>query len=167
MAACFVKRFLEDYNNAQVKNNLISRVISSHWKPPAYNRYKVNFDGAYDKRSKKGGIGVIIRNYEGAVMGTHVGHKSGMMDAFMVEANAAISALNFAKSMGFQDAELEGDALCIIKIMKGYVDDLSIVSNLIEEAKCTSLSFQSCIVMYGGRDKKKVEDRLANYGLEL
>ena len=30
MSACFVKRFLEEYNNAQVKNNLISRVISSH-----------------------------------------------------------------------------------------------------------------------------------------
>ena len=86
MAANFVKNYLEEYNNSQVRDNLINRVRLNHWTPPD-NMYKVNFDGAYEKLSNKGGIGVIIRNSEGVVMGTHVGHKSGMMDAFMVEAN--------------------------------------------------------------------------------
>ncbi|XWS18113.1 hypothetical protein CRYUN_Cryun32bG0013900 [Craigia yunnanensis] len=100
-------------------------------------------------------------------MGTHVGHKSGMMDAFMVEANAAISAMNFAQRMGFHDIELEGDTLSIIKLMRSHGDDLSIVSNLIEEAKIIYLSFHSCIFMYAGRKRNKVADRRAKYGLDV
>ncbi|XWS57894.1 hypothetical protein CRYUN_Cryun09bG0212400 [Craigia yunnanensis] len=65
--------------------------------------------------------------------------------------------------MGFQDIELEGDALSIIKLMKSHGDDLSIVSNLIKEAKCISLSFHSCIFMYARRKRNIVADSLAKY----
>ena len=73
----------------------------NQWTTPCVDRYEVNFDGALDKSSNKDGIGVIIQNFEGPVIRAHVGHKLGMMDAFMVEANVVISALEFAQKMIF------------------------------------------------------------------
>ena len=46
-----------------------------------------------------------------------MGHKLGMINAFMVEVNAVINALEFAQKMGFHDIKVEGDALEIIKLM--------------------------------------------------
>ncbi|XWS20522.1 hypothetical protein CRYUN_Cryun31cG0108800 [Craigia yunnanensis] len=100
-------------------------------------------------------------------MGAHAGHKLGMMDAFMVEAFAAISVLEFAQKMGLHEIEVEGDALGIIEIMQSQEDDLSIISNLIEETKSISKIFHSCIFMHTGREMNNVVDSLAKYGLEV
>ena len=75
MVANFVKNYLQEYNQAQVRENLITGGRHNHWTPPCVDRYKVNFDGAFDKSSTRGGIGVIIRNSEGFVMRAHIGHK--------------------------------------------------------------------------------------------
>ena len=167
MVANFVKNYLEEYNNAQVKESLISEARPNHWTPLRHGRYKVNFDGAFEKSSSRGGIGVIIQNSEGVVTRAHVGHKLGMIDAFMVEAFAAISTLEFAQQMGLHEIEVEGDALGIIKLLQSHEDDLSIISNLIEEAKIISKYFHSCIFMHTGREMNMIADSLTKYGLDV
>ena len=69
--------------------------------------------------------------------------------------------------MGFHDIKVEGDALGFIKLMQQQEDDLSIISNLIEEAKSITMDFHSCIFMHAGREGNKVADNLAKHGLEV
>ena len=70
VAANFVKHYLEEFNNAQLKNakNLCHWKPSQHWRPPNDGEYKLNFDGSIDLVAKKGGIRIIIRNAERLVM---------------------------------------------------------------------------------------------------
>ena len=86
---------------------MISKARPNHWTPSRHGRYKVNFDEAFEKSSSRGGIGVIIRNFYGVIIKAHVGHKLGMIDAFMVEAFAAISTLEFAQQMDYMKLKLK------------------------------------------------------------
>ncbi|XVF83298.1 hypothetical protein PTKIN_Ptkin16aG0475500 [Pterospermum kingtungense] len=72
------------------------------WIPPEGTVYKVNFDGALQVRVKVGGIGVIIRNSMGEVMGVMACPINEVSDPLVLEALAAIKALKFANDMGFQ-----------------------------------------------------------------
>ena len=101
MVTNFVKNYLEEYNQAQVKQNLFTGGRHNQWTTPCVDRYEVNFDEALDKSFNKDGIGVIIQNSERPVIRAHMGHKLGMMDVFMMEANAVISALEFAQKTIF------------------------------------------------------------------
>ncbi|XWS56686.1 hypothetical protein CRYUN_Cryun09bG0107000 [Craigia yunnanensis] len=69
--------------------------------------------------------------------------------------------------MGLHEIEVEGDALGIIKLQQSYEDDLSIISNLIEEAKIISKYFHFCIFMHTGREMNRVADSLAKYCLDV
>ena len=40
------------------------------WKPPVAGSYKVNYDGAIFSDTNEAGLGVIIRNAQGEVMGS-------------------------------------------------------------------------------------------------
>ena len=66
---------MEEFNNAQLQN----AKNHSHWKPPKDGKNKLNFDGSVDSVAKKGGIGIIIRNEEGLVMGAYARNKPGIV----------------------------------------------------------------------------------------
>ena len=40
------------------------------WKPPKEGRYRVNYDGAVFKDNNEAGLGAIIKNHRGEVMGS-------------------------------------------------------------------------------------------------
>ena len=40
------------------------------WQPPAEGRYKENYDGAIFRSTNEAGLGVIVRDARGAVMGS-------------------------------------------------------------------------------------------------
>ena len=76
---------------------------------------KVNFDGALNRRTNTGGIGIVIRDEKGMIMGAKTVKSHCFNKPFFAEANAALHALIFAYEMRFQKIEVEGDALSIIK----------------------------------------------------
>ncbi|XVF72684.1 hypothetical protein PTKIN_Ptkin12aG0139800 [Pterospermum kingtungense] len=58
--------------------------------------YKVNLNGALNAREKVGGIGVVVRNATGDVMGALASPYVGVSDPLLIEAFAAVKALEFA-----------------------------------------------------------------------
>lgn len=65
--------------------------------------------------NEKGGANVIIRDYEGFPLATKELHIKNAQISFQIEALAAFYAVEFAKDMGFQNIQLERDALTIVK----------------------------------------------------
>ena len=58
------------------------------WPPPQNGRYKVNVDGAVFTRLKSSGIGVVIRNEDGLIMGAMSKNLPLLLEALEVEAKA-------------------------------------------------------------------------------
>ncbi|XVF55920.1 hypothetical protein PTKIN_Ptkin06aG0074500 [Pterospermum kingtungense] len=95
-----VRKFIEEYNNANRKEMLAMPPRLPRWEPLGNGLLKVNFDGAFDRSSDVGGIEVVIRKSSGEVMATKAKfyHEA---DSFIIEGLAARQAIEFAAEMGF------------------------------------------------------------------
>ena len=101
--------FLQEYILAiQVEELEKQRQAPAKWKPPVFNSYKANFDGAFSKNSSVGGIGVVIRDKQGMVIATLSQKVQACHSAKMIEALAAKRAIHFAIEVGLTDVEFEG-----------------------------------------------------------
>jgi ribonuclease HI len=109
------QNLLKDYLAIHDAKPVKQKPVPVKWKPPVFNSFKANFDGAFSKESNAGGIGVVIRDKQGLVIATlsqkvHVCHS-----ADMVEALAAKRAVHFAIEVGLTDVEFQGDAETLIR----------------------------------------------------
>ena len=94
---------------------LVVRSNDSRWKLPASGLYKINFDGALFEEQACTGLGVVIRDSAGLIIGA-LSQKiryPGFVD--MVEALAASWAVVFAKELCLQSMVVEGDSLRVIQ----------------------------------------------------
>ncbi|XP_009379138.2 uncharacterized protein LOC103967594 [Pyrus x bretschneideri] len=77
-----------------------SKMVSIHtiqkWSPPDIGFLKCNFNGAWDERLRKGGVGVIIRNCSGEFFAGLAAVEEDVGSALQVELLAARRALQFA-----------------------------------------------------------------------
>lgn len=81
------------------------------WNKPPIDYFKVNWDAAYNKRTLKIGIGVIVKDAEGKVCGTLQANKPFLNSSFTAEALALWHAIWFYKEAGFYNLILEGHAI--------------------------------------------------------
>ena len=63
----------------------------------------------------KCGLGIVIGDEEDKIMGAKASNFLCFNDPFFAESKAALCALEFALEMGFQNIEVEGDALSNVK----------------------------------------------------
>uniref|UniRef100_A0A2N9GD20 RNase H type-1 domain-containing protein n=1 Tax=Fagus sylvatica TaxID=28930 RepID=A0A2N9GD20_FAGSY len=119
----------------------------AQWKLPVTNYYKLNFDGAIFKDSNSGGIGVVIRDNTGLVIATLSQKVYSTHTAEMIEALAARRAIIFAKEVGIDDVEVEGDAETVMRDLSSsaplhtpYGLVLEDTKVLIQEFQCVTLS---------------------------
>lgn len=88
------------------------------WRVPQAGFVKVNFDGAIFGDSRLSGVGVVIKDSNGAVLASCAEKIGQVYKAEETEALAALKALTFAHELGFQNVVLEGDALGLIQALK-------------------------------------------------
>nr|POE63780.1 hypothetical protein CFP56_26606 [Quercus suber] len=131
---------LKEFHNVHKKiPRMVARSSDSRWTPPSFGLYKINFDGALFEEQACAGLGVVIRDSVGLLIGA-LSQKiwyQGSMD--MVEALAASRAIIFAKELCLQSMVVEGDSLQVIqailvarpsRTMFGLADIHSLVSDV-------------------------------------
>ncbi|XVF64370.1 hypothetical protein PTKIN_Ptkin09bG0164200 [Pterospermum kingtungense] len=143
-SAAFALDYIKEFNEAQRSNDIFHRA-SKH----------------------KGGVGIVIHNSAGDVMGMLAGPLNFLQDPFIAEAMAAEKALKFAKDMGFGCIELKGDAVGILNRLVDNSPDLSVAGVVLEEGKVLLQSFRFCKVMHTRRDGNRVAHALAQMGVGL
>lgn len=114
------------------------------WKPPNAPCVKVNFDGALFSQEGLAGIGVIIRNDQGLAMAALSQQIPSPASVEMVEVIAARRALMFAKELGFDKIEVEGDSEIVVNAIAGDYMDNSYWGHVLQDVKFLFSSF-SCI----------------------
>ncbi|KAL0007228.1 hypothetical protein SO802_008730 [Lithocarpus litseifolius] len=116
--------------------------IRSKWCPPKHGRFKVNVDGAVFSNQKCCGIGVVIRNEEGQIMGAMSRKLPLPLGTVEVEAVAMEEGINLARDLGLWEVEIESDAQVIVKAVTDADLGPSSIRKVVEGIKMGLGSFR-------------------------
>ena len=117
------ERFLFEYKSstnaaALCKAPLVKRVSPATWRPPAAGLLKLNTDAAVVNEGGVTGLGGVIRDTEGEVLGAFSKRVQGCLDVQTAECLAIRAGLIFAMESGLRVAEVESDALNVVRAIQ-------------------------------------------------
>ena len=125
--------------------------------------YKANVDGAVFKEQLTTGLGVIIRDADGQVVGALSQQIYSPLGAFEAEAKAMEAVVLFVGDVGIQEIIFEGDSLQVYNFLKGGSLVPPAVANVLEGILYHLQAFRS----FDFSDIKRVDNRpthlLAHY----
>ena len=139
----------------------------NRWTAPPNGFVKINFDGANAESSRMFGVGVVIRDSEGAVLASCAEKLNQPFKAEDMEALAALKALSFAHELGFQNIVLEGDALNLIQALKAQEQNLLPWGLLVEDVKEYGKKFKRVLYSHVKRNGNSIAHNLAKYALRI
>ncbi|KAH7851087.1 hypothetical protein Vadar_007104 [Vaccinium darrowii] len=113
----------------------------SRWNPPDYGTLKINSDAAFDVSKKRGGIGLVARDYLGQVIWAAAIPILNARSAEVVKALGFRWAVTMAKEKGGEHFLLEGDAQCVIQMLQGVKIPNSSLAVIIRDTMRLSSSF--------------------------
>jgi len=113
------------------------------WCPPPSGVFKINWDASLSVEQGRLGIGVIVRDCNGACMGARSVTKQVKVDPKTAEVIAALYAVQFSKEMGFLDAVFEGDAAQVVKDINSAPPYGSRVGHFLENIHSEKRNFRS------------------------
>ena len=131
------------------------------WRCPPAGLVKINFDGAVFGASNMFGIGMVIRDSNGAVLASCSQKIPQACKAKEIEVLAALKALSFVFELGFRSAILENDSLGLIQALKLEKRSLSPTGLLIEDMKVFANNFVRLLYSHIKRNGNRVAHSLA------
>ncbi|XP_042974616.1 uncharacterized protein LOC122306248 [Carya illinoinensis] len=137
------------------------------WKAPPYGYYKINWDAAVDHKNQRVGIGVIIRDSDGQVIGTMRKNKFLNPDPHLAEACAALHAVLLGSNIGLRNIFLEGDALNVVNAINGVGEHWGQAGMVIVDIQEILNCFNSWFVAYSQRSTNQVAHVLARNALSI
>ena len=134
-------------------------MTQQRWMPPPANLVKINFDGAVFSKENYSGVGVVIRDENGQVLGSCTKHLPQAYSAMEVKAMAAAT--------GVTQIILEGDSLAVIKALREGEQLLSPIGLLLVDVRMLSQSFQKLFYSHSKREGNSVAYSVARYASSI
>lgn len=142
----------------------LAKVFTS-WNPPSIGWLKGNADGAFDVASNSGGIGVVIRNHHGEVLGGVCMRVLHVSTAEMVEALAARAACELAISFSLSPIKFEVDSLLVVQATTSTVPTSSVHGCIYEDISDYILQLPGASFSHVMRSSNGEAHRLAKLAL--
>ena len=139
----------------------------NRWRALQVGFVKVNLNGAVFEDSNRSGVGVVIRDSNGAVLASCSEKIFQAYKAEETEALAAQKALSFAHELGFQNVILEGDVLGLIQALKSQEQNLCPLGLLVEDVKIYLSYFQRVLYSHVKRNGNSVAHNLAKHVISI
>ena len=159
---------LQEYLDAQKLEPIPSPPpVMQQWRPPEPEHVKLNFDAAVFNSINMAGIGVIARNWNGAVIEAMSMPIPLSQTVNEMEALVCRKAVQFAKDLGLQKVVIEGDSLVVINALSQGPDCLSSFGNVIDDILVLADDFQLCVFNHVKRLCNVVADMLAKKAKDL
>lgn len=132
----------------------------------ARHNLKINCDAAFDSLSRRGGIGVVIRDWKGEVVCCHNLVFMGD-DVVAIEGQAVFHALLAARRMSFESLVVETDCVVLFKALGEAVSDSPCTTaSLVGDLLFLRDSFCHCSFALVARSANKAADWTAKRALE-
>ena len=161
------KQYLEEFRGvSELPLPRQPRPLKS-WCPPQIGWYKVNIDGAVFKDIGHCGIGVVVRNDKGLIMGALCKNFPFPLGALEVEAKAAEVGVIFAWELGLREIILEGDSQVVIQAISDPSLAPTSVQRLIVGVKSGLASFSSSKVVFTHRECNNAAHLLARHARQI
>ena len=139
--------FLQEFASAQLATrhlHVSGPAQRVRWTPPISPHYKVNYDGALFNDLGAVGLGVIIRDSDGCVIGALAERISLPSSVATVEALACRRAVQFALELSVFDAIFEGDAEIVTKALHEGVSNHPDFGLVINDSLRLATAFRFC-----------------------
>ncbi|XP_040987783.1 uncharacterized protein LOC121235501 [Juglans microcarpa x Juglans regia] len=149
------------------QGRVVESQIVSQWRAPPLHVFKVNCDASVDKVNCRVGVGVIVRDWTGKVIGSLRSQRDLFPDAYLAEAFATLKAVILGKQLGLQSIILEGDAQKVVNDIKGAVDHWTPTGLMISDIRLLLQHFQHWSVSFIPRKCNGLAHCLANDALKL
>ncbi|XP_075645389.1 uncharacterized protein LOC142616414 [Castanea sativa] len=114
---------------------------------------------------KKSGIGVVIRDSHGLVLGSLSKQLPQAYIPLEIEAMAAATTLQFAMDLGFNHVVLESDSLVLVNALCYDTTLLSSNGLLMEDIRLQARFFNQLHYSHVQREDNKVAHKLVRYAL--
>ncbi|XP_030970458.1 uncharacterized protein LOC115990817 [Quercus lobata] len=134
-----------------------------HWSPPPQALYKTNFDGAIFQDIYSTGIGVVIRDCSGEIIGSLI--KRLVLPPLVedVEALVCRRVISFALEIGLQEVMFEGDSDTVIRSLNVEPPCMAPFGHIIEDARSIASSLRYHSFSHVKRSGNCIADKLAKY----
>jgi ribonuclease HI len=140
-------------------------VNQQRWQKPPEGSWKINVDGAFWDREKKGAWGFVVRDDQGNAVLAGAGSLMSISDALIAETHACIAALQAAADHGLQNIVLESDSLILVRALQSDLYDRARGGMLFREAKyIMAMNFNTVIAVHTPRSCNVVAHTLAQFG---
>jgi hypothetical protein len=113
---------LQEYNDANrlppSSSDSSAPTEKQRWQKPLPGIIKINWDAAINSQNQRMGVGILVRNDEGAVLAAVCATVPSITDPPVAEAVALWRAVSLGREMNLPSIHLEGDSLEIIQAVK-------------------------------------------------
>ena len=130
-------RYVEEFRQSNMTNPKPLKQppqARPHWRPPKSGWFKIIVDGAIFKDPHCCGIGVIIKNDKGQIMGAMSKKLPLPLGALEVEAKATEEGITLARNLGLGEVIVEGDALTVMSTLSGVNQSPSFIQKVVESS---------------------------------
>ena len=159
--------YLSEYQECVHKENGPSPITQAHWSPPLADMFKTNVDGAIFAHQKSAGIGMVIRDSVGRIIGACSKKIQAPLDAMEAEAKAVEFGLHFVRDMMIQEFVLESDSLTVINALKETSPPPFLIAVVVYGSLSDSHDFRQVVFSHVCRQANKPAHLLAKYALGI
>ncbi|KAL5852571.1 hypothetical protein ACOSQ3_007689 [Xanthoceras sorbifolium] len=161
--------FLHEFRMAMVKPlpPLAPVVVSCpcRWTPPTLGLVQMNCDATIDEGRKLVGLGVVLRDHFGRVLGSSWQRMAVGFSPAIAEATAIFRGLRFALDLGVSLSLVESDASSVVGLINGSADSSTDIGLVILDIKRCLVEFPNCSISFVPRAANSVTHSLAKLAL--
>ncbi|KAM6547688.1 hypothetical protein CsatB_019364 [Cannabis sativa] len=174
-----VKKLLENHRKLRVNSTATPAVTTpaagsrtsstpvTKWQPPPENKFKLNVDAALDSSRTKIGIGVIVWNSDGQVVGAMSKPAVCNFKSQEMEAKAMFVGLSWAKQYQIPVDYVETDCLMLVNALNGCISQNLGFFDLVSDVTFHLSFFSNVCVSHIKRDANQAAHGLARQALQL
>ena len=133
------------------------------WIPSKQGWYKVNTDGAVFRETGSCGIGVVVRNEKGQIMGALCRRPELPLRALEAEAKAVEEGIQFARDLGLDQIVIECDSQVVVNSFCKQDLIQSSVQKVIEGSRLGLCWFSAWEVVHTRRGYNSVAHIMARH----